>query len=81
MSYARAWKRTYIMRSRSHFVTTLSAWQVVFTDVQDVLVLERAWAVWNSLKTFNSLAYDVLAIVPRSLGLQLEAPLRDIGYR
>lgn len=49
--------------------------------MHDVLVLERAWALWNSLEAFKALEDDVLAIVPRSIGLQLEAPLRDIGYR
>lgn len=55
--------------------------QVIFADVHDVLLLERAWALWNSLEASKAPDDQVLAIVPRYTGLALEAPLRAIGYR
>lgn len=55
--------------------------QVQFTDLDDVLIVERAWALWNSLMTLNVPRDRVLAIVPRWTGLVLESTLRDIGYR
>lgn len=55
--------------------------QVVFPDVQDPLVLERALGLWGSLEALKGDGEDVVAIVPRFFGRQLLAPLVDMGYR
>jgi len=52
--------------------------KVVFSDVGDPLVLERARALFSSLEECEG---DVVALLPRYTGQQLDAPLRDIGYR
>lgn len=41
-------------------------------------MLERARAKWNSLEDYGE---DIVAIIPRYTGQQLEAPLQDMGYR
>eukprot|EP00903_Cladosiphon_okamuranus_P006646 g6489.t1 len=57
------------------------AYAVVFPDVQDPLVLERARGLWVSLGGLKGVGEDVVAIVPRFFGQQLLAPLVDMGYR
>ncbi|CAN0428422.1 unnamed protein product, partial [Pylaiella littoralis] len=57
------------------------AYAVIFPDVQDPLVLERAEGLWNSLEALKNGGDDVVAIVPRYFGQQLIAPLVEIGYR
>lgn len=55
--------------------------KVVFPDVQDPLVLERALGLWGALEALKGDGEDVVAIVPRFCGQQLLAPLVDMGYR
>ncbi|CAM9780289.1 unnamed protein product, partial [Scytosiphon promiscuus] len=57
------------------------AYAVVFPDVQDRLLLERALALWNSLEALGGAGEDVVAIVPRHTGQHLRAPLEGIGFR
>lgn len=54
---------------------------MVFPDVTDPLVLERALGLWGSLETLKDDGEDVVAIVPRFLGQRLLAPLENMGYR
>lgn len=55
--------------------------QVVFPDVQDPLVLERALGLWGALEALKGDGEDIVAIVPRFFGQQLFAPLVGMGYR
>lgn len=55
--------------------------QVVFPDVHDPLLLERALGLWNSLEALKGDKEDVVAIVPRFFGQPLFGPLVDMGYR
>lgn len=55
--------------------------QVVFPDVHDPLVLERAFQLRDSLEAMMGDKEDIVAIVPRFIGRPLVAPLQDAGYR
>ncbi|CAN0153409.1 unnamed protein product [Scytosiphon promiscuus] len=57
------------------------AYAVVFPDVHDPLVLERAFQLRNSLEAMKGDAEEVVAIVPRFSGRQLVASLKGAGYR
>lgn len=57
------------------------SYQVVFANVNDALVLERARSLWNSLEAFKDPGQAVFAITPRFIGVRLEEPLRKIGYK
>lgn len=54
---------------------------MVFPDVHDPLLLERALGLWNSLEALKGDKEDVVAIVPRFFGQPLFGPLVDMGYR